>query len=76
MLTVCLCRFREPEALAKARATYHDDIERFIALQWIFDDQWSALKVGAPYDPVHNFGVLLNHSSLCGADISKYRIVC
>ena len=40
-----MCRFREPEALAEARATYHDDIERFIALQWIFDDQWSALKV-------------------------------
>ena len=45
VLTSGLCRFREPEALAKARATYHDDIERFIALQWIFDDQWAALKV-------------------------------
>ncbi|KAK9836949.1 hypothetical protein WJX81_002075 [Elliptochloris bilobata] len=40
-------RFREADALAKARAAYHDDIERFIALQWIFDDQWKALKACA-----------------------------
>lgn len=38
-------RFREPAAVAEAKAKYSDDIERFIALQWIFDKQWKALKV-------------------------------
>ena len=38
-------RFRKLEAVAEAKAKYSDDIERFIALQWIFDKQWKALKV-------------------------------
>lgn len=65
-----VCRFREPEALAKAKATYHDDIERFIALQWIFDDQWSALKVSLALGTLLLFWAA-KHSKFCGADINK-----
>ncbi len=28
-----------------ARERFRDEIDRFIALQWIFDTQWKALKV-------------------------------
>jgi 4-alpha-glucanotransferase len=42
---VCSGRFRDAEALTAARERFRDEIERFIALQWIFDMQWKALKV-------------------------------
>lgn len=38
-------RKREPEALADATAKHKTDIERFIALQYLFDRQWKAVKV-------------------------------
>lgn len=38
-------RKREPEALAGATAKHKTDIERFIALQYLFDRQWKAVKV-------------------------------
>jgi len=42
---VCSGRFRDAEALTAARERFRDEIDRFIALQWIFDTQWKALKV-------------------------------
>lgn len=38
-------RKREPEALTDATAKHKTDIERFIALQYLFDRQWKAVKV-------------------------------
>ena len=38
-------RKREPQAVQKATETHKDDIERFIALQFLFDRQWKAVKV-------------------------------
>ena len=38
-------RKREPAAMAEAVAKHKDDIERFIALQYLFDRQWTAVKV-------------------------------
>ncbi len=38
-------RKREPAALAQAVKVHKDDIERFIALQFLFDRQWKAVKV-------------------------------
>ena len=38
-------RKREPAALAAAIQLHKDDIERFIALQFLFDRQWKAVKV-------------------------------
>ena len=38
-------RKREPAALAAATQLHKDDIERFIALQFLFDRQWKAVKV-------------------------------
>lgn len=38
-------RKRHPAAIAQAIATHKDDIERFIALQFLFDRQWKAIKV-------------------------------
>lgn len=38
-------RKRDPEALADATTQHKTDIERFIALQYLFDRQWKAVKV-------------------------------
>ena len=38
-------RKRDPAAVAEATKTHKDDIERFIALQFLFDRQWKAVKV-------------------------------
>ena len=38
-------RKRQPAALAAAVELHKDDIERFIALQFLFDRQWKAVKV-------------------------------
>ena len=38
-------RKRHPAAIAQAITTHKDDIERFIALQYLFDRQWKAVKV-------------------------------
>ena len=40
-------RKREPQAVQKATETHKDDIDRFIALQFLFDRQWKAVKVTA-----------------------------
>lgn len=40
-------RKREPAALAAATQLHKDDIERFIALQFLFDRQWKAVKAYA-----------------------------
>ena len=42
---VPLCRFREKGAMQEAKEEYKDLIERFIALQYLFDKQWRAVKV-------------------------------
>lgn len=38
-------RKREPQAVQRATERHKDDIERFIALQFLFDRQWKAVKV-------------------------------
>ena len=38
-------RFRHEGALSEARAEYADAIDEFVALQFLFDRQWQALKV-------------------------------
>lgn len=38
-------RFREPDALHAARTQHSDAIEEYIAVQFLFDRQWRALKV-------------------------------
>lgn len=42
------CRFREKVAMQDAKEEFKDLIERFIALQFIFDKQWKAVKVRRP----------------------------
>ena len=37
-------RFREKTAMAEAKARHKDAMERFIALQFLFDKQWKAVK--------------------------------
>lgn len=39
------CRFREKKAMAEAKEKFKEEIERFIALQYIFDKQWKAVRV-------------------------------
>ena len=41
------CRFREKKAMAEAKEKFKGEIERFIALQYIFDKQWKAVRVSA-----------------------------
>ena len=41
-----LCRVREKVAMQEAKEEFKDLIERFIALQFLFDKQWRAVKVG------------------------------
>jgi hypothetical protein len=41
------CRFREKGAMQEAREEFKDLIDRFIALQFLFDKQWKAVKVGS-----------------------------
>ena len=38
-------RHRDPAAVAKATEDHKQNIERFIALQFLFDRQWKAVKV-------------------------------
>ena len=38
-------RFREKKAMQEAKEKFKDDIERFIALQFLFDKQWKAVRV-------------------------------
>ena len=38
-------RFRHEGSLAEARSKYTDAIDEFVALQFLFDRQWQALKV-------------------------------
>ena len=38
------CRFREADALAAAAEKWRDDIESFVAEQFLFDRQWKAVK--------------------------------
>lgn len=40
-------RKREPQAVQRATERHKDDIERFIALQFLFDRQWKAVKAYA-----------------------------
>ena len=42
----CCCRFREKAAMQEATEEFKDIIDRFIALQFLFDKQWKAVKVG------------------------------
>ena len=37
-------RFREKSAMAAAKEKHRDAMERFIALQFLFDKQWKAVK--------------------------------
>lgn len=41
----CCCRFREKAAVQQATEEFKDIIDRFIALQFLFDKQWKAVKV-------------------------------
>ena len=53
-------RKREPAALEDATARHKTDIERFIALQYLFDRQWKAVKVPqatANYDSLPSEGL-------------------
>ena len=44
--------------MAEAKAAHKDAMERFIALQFLFDKQWKAVKVGcaAAHGPNHPSG--------------------
>ena len=42
------CRFREKAAMASAKEKHRDAMERFIALQFLFDKQWKAVKARMP----------------------------
>ncbi len=49
-------RFRQPQALSDATSKFKQDIDRFVATQFLFDKYWKAVKVGwtlpwTPYSP-------------------------
>ncbi len=50
---VTWCRFREKAAMQEAKEEFKDLIERFIALQFIFDKQWRAVKVRTALTDLH-----------------------
>jgi hypothetical protein len=39
-------RFRQPAALAEVQKKYKQQIDEFVAIQFLFDRQWQAVKVG------------------------------
>ena len=41
------CRSRDPSALAAAAEKWREDIENFVAEQFLFDRQWKAVKAYA-----------------------------
>ena len=44
-MVVWWCRFREKGPMQEAREEFKDLIDRFIALQFLFDKQWKVVKV-------------------------------
>ena len=56
-----VCRFHESKAIEVIRTEYAEDISRFIAMQYLFDRQWKALRVRAQLRP----GSVANSSRCC-----------
>lgn len=58
-------RMRHPAAVAQAITTHKTDIDRFIALQFLFDRQWKAVKVKLLLGRVHLCHVYSVHTTYC-----------
>ena len=62
-------RERDEAALAEARTTHADAIERQLALQWLFDEQWLALRRDANALGVELWGDVPFFVGLWSADV-------
>lgn len=60
---------REPHALAAADVVHRDDQQRSIALQWLFETQWSALRAHAAEAGVQLWGDVPYFVGLWSADV-------
>ncbi len=62
------CRFREKKAMVEAKEKFKDEIERFIALQYIFDKQWKAVRVSDNHS--HAESALAQAKYICVCELS------
>lgn len=62
-------RARKPKALAKARADHRQAIERAVALQFLFDHQWSELRSHCALHDVEILGDLPIYVDANSADV-------
>lgn len=59
-------RGRDAEALAEVRQRHNDDVERALALQWLFDQQWGRLRAEAKQRGIDIWGdlpIFVDHDS-------------
>ncbi|KAL3141911.1 4-alpha-glucanotransferase dpe1, chloroplastic/amyloplastic [Trebouxia sp. C0010 RCD-2024] len=66
-------RKREPAALADATGRHKTDIERFIALQYLFDRQWKAVKAYANSKNVKIVGDMPIYVGAQSADVWAHQ---
>lgn len=66
-------RFREKKAMAEAKEKFKDEIERFIALQYIFDKQWKAVRAYANSKGVKIVGDIPIYVGGQSADVWAYQ---
>ncbi len=66
-------RDRDPVALASAAALLNDDIERAIALQWLFDRQWTRVREACAARGIETIGDLPIYVDLDSADVWAHR---
>lgn len=62
-------RDREADALAEVTAKYKDEIDMYIALQFLFDKQWKALKAYANLKGIKLLGDMPIYVSGHSADV-------